>query len=37
MVSESATTSQGIVETEDKKEEEAESEEDDAMFGLFDD
>uniref|UniRef100_M1CWA9 60S acidic ribosomal protein P0 n=2 Tax=Solanum tuberosum TaxID=4113 RepID=M1CWA9_SOLTU len=36
-VAESAT-SQGIVETEDtKKEEEAESEEDDAMFGLFDD
>ncbi|KAH0634375.1 hypothetical protein KY284_037161 [Solanum tuberosum] len=38
VVAESATTSQGIVETEDtKKEEEAESEEDDAMFGLFDD
>ncbi|KAH0637421.1 hypothetical protein KY289_037336 [Solanum tuberosum] len=38
VVADSATTSQGIVETEDtKKEEEAESEEDDAMFGLFDD
>ncbi|KAL3359937.1 hypothetical protein AABB24_016440 [Solanum stoloniferum] len=37
-VAESTATSQGIVETEEiKKEEEAESEEDDAMFGLFDD
>ncbi|KAH0739076.1 hypothetical protein KY290_037781 [Solanum tuberosum] len=37
-IAESTATSHGIVETEDtKKEEEAESEEDDAMFGLFDD